>query len=201
MNKPCRGIIHVGAHDLEERQLYADMTDGKVLWIEANPTIYQRNIGRVDGNKEVLVHALITDVDGVDTDFRITSFDMSSSIFKLAHHLVVYPWCTEVDKITLKSSTLKSIVDLHGGPQQFDYLHLDIQGAELLAMKGYEPYLQHLKTIRTEVNNLQLYDGAALIGEVDEYLGVHGFTRTDVQWWENRPDTVGWGDATYTRNV
>ena len=40
---PIKGIIHVGAHELEEMNDYLKRGIDKIIWIEANPEKY-RNI-------------------------------------------------------------------------------------------------------------------------------------------------------------
>ena len=40
---PIKGVIHVGAHELEEMKDYLKRGIDKIIWIEANPEKY-RNI-------------------------------------------------------------------------------------------------------------------------------------------------------------
>ena len=38
---PIKGIIHVGAHELEEMKDYLTRGIDKIIWIEANPAKYR----------------------------------------------------------------------------------------------------------------------------------------------------------------
>jgi hypothetical protein len=72
---------------------------------------------------------------------------------------------------------------------------LDIQGAELKALKGMEEYLSKIDYIYTEVNSDYVYKDCALIGEVDEYLEKFGLKRVETQIYTE----YRWGDAFYIR--
>ena len=77
-----------------------------------------------------------------------------------------------------------------------NFLNLDIQGAELLALNSVEKYLKHIKYIYTEVNTEKVYKDCALLNEIDEFLKTHGFTRKCEAIYRQ----YGWGDALYIRD-
>ena len=79
--------------------------------------------------------------------------------------------------------------------KHIDFLNLDIQGAELLALKGARNTLPRVNSIFTEVNEIELYEDCALVHEIDSYLSEFGFRRVEMQIFEN----CGWGDAFYTK--
>lgn len=56
-----------------------------------------------------------------------------------------------------------------------DLLWMDIQGAELLALKGLGERLRDVKLIHLEVEFLPIYEGQPLFPEVHRYLRNHGF--------------------------
>ena len=68
-----------------------------------------------------------------------------------------------------KTQLLKDILpkyeDIH-----FNFLNLDIQGAELKALKSMGDYLNNVDYIYTEVNSDYVYEDCALITELDDYL-------------------------------
>ena len=47
---------------------------------------------------------------------------------------------------------------------------MDIQGAELMALRGATRCLENAKALQIEVNYQQLYEGCVLISEMDEFL-------------------------------
>lgn len=87
----------------------------------------------------------------------------SSSIFNLKTHLIRHPHVQEILKRNVKTITLNTLYDNLNLPYDtFDFINLDIQGAELKALKEALKILPHLKAIYTEVSIEELYEGDAL---------------------------------------
>ena len=76
----------------------------------------------------------------------------------------------------------------------FNFLNLDIQGAELLALQGLEDNLKFIDYIYTEINTGEVYKNCAKVNEIDEFLKKYGFERVETAMtsWE-------WGDAFYIK--
>lgn len=77
----------------------------------------------------------------------------------------------------------------------FDFINLDIQGAELNAIKGLGSRLNNVNWIYTEVNKKRLYKDIYLVADIDKYLSLYGFKRIATYWIPG----VGWGDALYIK--
>jgi hypothetical protein len=75
-------------------------------------------------------------------------------------------------------------------------LTLDIQGAELLALKGADKILDHLSYIYCEINTAELYKGNPLVEEIDNYLKLFKFERVETIMTNHK-----WGDAFYTKQI
>ena len=58
---------------------------------------------------------------------------------------------------------------------QPDLLWLDLQGAELDALRGAEVVLERVRLIHSEVSVIEEYEGCALYHEVRSWLAQHGF--------------------------
>jgi FkbM family methyltransferase len=174
------GIIHIGASTGQERFIY-DELDLDVVWIEANPetaTTLQHNIK--DYPKQIGYQGLMTDRVGKQYDFKIANHLSSSSIFDLALHLEVYPHVLHTDTISLTSTTLTQFID----DQQIDIskyrvLLLDIEGSELLVMKGAENILSNFDVIITEVSDFECYKDCYTLKELKTYLHKMGFLEND----------------------
>ena len=76
---------------------------------------------------------------------------------------------------------------------KFNFLNLDIQGAEYEALKGLGDFFEQIHYIYTEVYSMELYSENGFIGEVDEFLRGKGFIRVGA----NINPKIGWGDALY----
>jgi FkbM family methyltransferase len=193
---PKKGILHVGAHMCEERAFYntINIGDNDILWIEA--------IGEIVGyvkkiNENInIVQAVITDKDDEDVSFMITNNKQSSSILNFGTHTVEHPHIFEIERRNLKSITLNTLFERNNIPHdRYDFINIDIQGAELKALKGAERILPHIKAIYAEVNEKMLYEGAVLLPELDEYLASFNFKRVITNMTRH-----GWGDALYIKN-
>ena len=193
---PEKGILHVGAHMCEERALYNSINvgDNDILWIEAiRETVTY--VKTVNDNINI-IQSVITDKDDEELSFMITNNKESSSIFNFGTHAIEHPQIFEIERRQLKSITLNTLFERNNIPHdRYDFINIDIQGAELKALKGAMCILPHIKAIYAEVNEKMLYEGAGLLPELDEYLATFNFTRVITNMTQH-----GWGDALYIKN-
>jgi hypothetical protein len=70
-----------------------------------------------------------------------------------------------------------------------------VQGYELEVLKGARKTLPQIQRLVCEVNLDEVYEGCALVDEVDAFLDEHGFRRTAL----DLHARGGCGDATYER--
>jgi hypothetical protein len=98
-----------------------------------------------------------------------------------------------VDKIQGKSVTVDTFFERNRlDAQKYDFWNFDIQGAELMALKGATKSIQHAKVLYLEVNERELYKGCALMPEIDDFLAKYKFKRVLTSMTQ-----YGWGDALY----
>lgn len=196
------GVVHVGAHTGEEAVDYANAGITTVWWIEGNPDIIpmlQRNVYRYDQH---VVCALITDVAGEQRKFNVTNLDsLSSSVFEFGTHARVSPDMHWVEHKTLTTSTLDEVVSSYG-VSGCNFLNMDLQGAEMLALRGATLLLERIDYIFCEINVDELYIGCARLPELDAFLWNLGYDRVATHMAgspEPGPGWVGWGDALYVK--
>lgn len=173
-----RYIIHLGANTGQERQRYRDL-GLHVLWIEAHPLYFEqlkRNIARI--RKQIAVNALVSNVSGEKRTFYVSNNDgLSSSIFTLAKHKEIWPEVDYSDKIELETRTLDELVSQNVPPHwRVDTLIMDIQGAELLALRGATHLLKTLTFVKAEAADFEAYEGACTVASLSEFLETNGFT-------------------------
>ena len=173
----CRGVIHIGANRAQERHKYA--AQGlSVVWIEAIPSLCNAILGDIaQYDKQRLIQALIMDEDGKDCLLNVANNDGgSSSILELQLHRELWPTVEFISKLHLKSSTLPTALAAAGiDPSGYDAIVLDIQGAELMALKGALPILKHVKFVQTEAADFESYKGGATVSQLSEFLATCGF--------------------------
>jgi len=185
-----KGILHVGAHECEELNDYEKyISRDKILWIEALPL---KVIQMKKKYTNLLIEAsVISDV--IETiPFYISNNVQSSSMLELGLHKEYHPHIHYVHTIYVETKLLKNILPKYN--IDYNFLNLDIQGAELKALKSMEEYLPKIDYIYTEVNSDYVYTNCALVNELDEYLAKFGFIRIETKWTEYK-----WGDAFYIK--
>ncbi|MCL2932120.1 MAG: FkbM family methyltransferase, partial [Trichodesmium sp. MAG_R03] len=194
---PPKGIIHVGAYNGKDIKLYQTLNISKILFIEANPTVFETlkaNITTASVDVQAVNYA-ISNQNG-KIKLYVNSMEQSSSIFPLKHYRDIYPNIKETHQLIVESKTLDTLLkELELSPTDFNILNLDIQGAELLALEGATNLLQYIDAVYTKVNYEELYEGCALAEKIDEFLVHTGFGRVAVA----KPFHPSWGDAFYVR--
>jgi FkbM family methyltransferase len=195
------GILHVGAHLGEERSEYIANQWGRiggVVWIEAQSDLCDQLKRNFDDSFpfETVINALVWNEDGRKKDFFIANSTQSSSLLKFGTHLKLYPKISTINSITLETARLDSLLAGNVLLQQFDFVNLDIQGAELQALEGMGELLSKVKWVYSEVNFAEVYEDCAHVIEIDKYLRQFGFIRVLTK----LSARGGWGDALYVRN-
>jgi FkbM family methyltransferase len=187
------GIIHVGAHLMEERENYLSMGINNIIWIEANPEIF--NTIKFDSDKELFFNYAISDKDNELCELNVTNNGQSSSILELDKHKIYHPSIYVTEKVSVKSKTLDTLFEENSiDVEKYNFLNIDIQGAEYLAFLGSNKTLEKIDYVYSEVNEGTLYKDCGLISDIDNLLSKYGFKRveTDMSPWE-------WGDAFYIK--
>jgi FkbM family methyltransferase len=186
-----KGILHVGAHECEEIFSYEKYINrNKILWVEALPDKVELCKQRFP---ELLIENAIVSNNNEMVTFNRSNNGQSSSILDLGLHKIHHPHVWYVDSFTSETKMLKDIICNYD--ITYNFINLDIQGAELKALMGMEEYLPTIDYIYSEVNSDYVYEGCSLVNEIDEYLQKFGFQRVETKWFEN----CQWGDAFYIR--
>lgn len=188
------GVLHIGASTGQERDSY-HKHGLKVVWVEAIREVYKqlcRNVTPYTGT--VCINACISDKDGEIVPFNISNNEMqSSSMFDFGTHTIEHPGVVFTHKTQLQTLTVKTILkDRNLEQAEYDFVNLDIQGAELLALKGMD--LRWVNYVYIEVNERELYKGCPLLPEIDAYLKKFDLVRVETKMTNN-----GWGDAFYIK--
>jgi FkbM family methyltransferase len=193
-----KGVLHIGANRGEEAPVYSELGIKKVIWFEGNPELYETlnsNVSKFEG--QTAYYNCIGDYDGEAVLHISNNGSQSSSILELGTHKVVHPEVHYVKDITVKMNKIESLFPWksEGELKDCDFLNIDIQGAELKALKGMGEIITQFKWAYLEVNKAELYEGCALVEDIDFYLGAYGFQRVETMWCGN----TSWGDALYVK--
>ena len=193
-NIEITGVLHVGAHDCEEMSFYnyIGVHANDIVWLDALESKVAQNKMRGIPN---VYHAVVTDEDDSEVVFNVANNGQSSSVLDFGMHQNYYPTITYVDKIVSKTITLNTFFQRNNiDGNKYNFWNFDIQGAELLALKGAINYIGNAKIIYLEVNEEEVYKNCGLITEIDQLLSAFGFVRAITEM-----TSEGWGDALYVK--
>ena len=195
-NITINGSFHVGAHECEELGFYnkIGLKNEDVIWIEAIPSKVYDSKNRGIPN---VYHAAITDKDDDTITFHISNNVQSSSVLDFGTHSKEHPGVVYIDHIQLKTITIDTFFERKNiNASKYDFWNFDIQGAELMALKGAIQSIKHAKALYLEVNEKELYKNCGLIGDIDSFLAEHHFKRVLTLMTHH-----GWGDALYIKSI
>lgn len=201
IGKPVNAIIHIGAHYGQEAQDYAANGVKEVLWVEANKKIMKHLYDQTCNVpiKSRYFCATLSDVDNETITLNVTNNEQSTSILELGTHATMYPHIIVSEQVSVMTKRFETLwrenvaqIDL----DRYDFVNLDVQGAELKVLKGFGDIFNRVpvKAIYTEVNFEHVYKNCCLVEELDEYLESFGFRRVLT----SAPEGT-WGDALYLR--
>jgi FkbM family methyltransferase len=195
------GIIHVGGHLGEERELYAEHRLN-VLWIEPMEEYFAQLVkASAPFPKQKALCRLITDLDDQDYPFHVSSNNgESSSILDLAKHKEIWTDVTYVKTQILKSVSLSTLIERDRiDLALYDALVMDTQGSELLVLKGAQDILPNFKFIKTEAADFEVYKGCCQLADLDRFLAGHGFRRCKTVRFRGKHGLGWYYDAVYCR--
>jgi len=188
------GVLHIGAHDCEELPFYTNylgVPPNNIHWIEAIPfkveECRKRNIPNVH-------QAIMTDTDNKNVSFNVSNNIQSSSILEFNTHAKEHPSVYYTDRFVSKSTTIDSFFK-QIDPSRINFWNLDIQGCELMALKGGCESIRYADVLYLEVNEQELYKECGMIHQLDEFLASHNFQRI-----LTKMTPHGWGDAIYIKS-
>jgi len=186
-----RGVLHVGAHRAEELPGYRHSNFGPVIWVEAQEHLIPDLRRVVEPHGDVVLDACVWSEAGIELTLKISSNGESTSLYHMGTHELHHPHISVVREVSVTTSVLSDIV-----PEDFffDFVNLDIQGAELEALKGMGILLDEVKWVYVEVNREALYEGIPLVDELANWLKNRGFVRAVSLWTEYE-----WGDSLFIR--
>lgn len=100
----------------------------------------------------------------------------SSSLYAPGETLNKRPWLKfeesiEVDTMTIEDFCREQAVE------QIDFIHMDVQGAELDVLEGAGDILQKLSLVWMEVGNIELYKGQPLKSDVEKFMQAASFIK------------------------
>ena len=193
-NIQIKGILHVGAHECEEKGTYNSIwkvSDDHILWLDANPDLTDANKRRGIPN----CYTAVLDETERKTSFKITNNGQSSSLLDFGSHQSSYPNIVVTKTLDVTTQTLEQFYTRNGlDPKVYNLWNFDIQGSELAVFRGSKEFLNYADAIYTEINTGEVYKGCGLLSDLDTLLSEYGLQRVLTHMTD-----ANWGDALYVR--
>lgn len=142
--------------------------NANVLSVEANPQLEAELKSRNPNSKIMLLGREMK--DGVE--FYInpdTDNDVGASMYREATQ-----WGNNATAINLPMATLDSL------KKRFDWIKMDVQGAELDVLKGGLETLQHAMVVELELSVMKYNEGAPSASNIISWMWAKGFELLDI---------------------
>lgn len=155
----------------------------RALLVEPQPRRCQELAARYPDGRYLIRECALSDHNGA-AEMDILNFDYSSSL------LPVKPEVGGVGKfldfgvrerIPVQVRTLDDILNESSWAETIDLIKIDVQGAELLVLKGAQYSLSRARLVWTEVSFRAQYEGSAIFSEVYDFLNQQGFRLSTLQ--------------------
>lgn len=189
-----KGVIHVGAHHGEEVDDYLKYGLRDIVLIEPCSKAFAVLHNKYGSHHHIKLINMACGTLDCEAEMYVETANkgQSNSLLKPVNHLTHYPDIKFNEKERVRVNTLDSLLL----PDKFNFLNMDVQGAEGHVLNGAADTLRHVDYVYTEINrdDAQLYEGAVGITELDAILGA--FKRVETKWTDQ-----GWGDAFYIRKT
>jgi FkbM family methyltransferase len=189
-----KGVIHIGGHHGQEAEFYQSLGVKDALFFEPMKESYEICKSKVEPLGYACRKTALGATNGkVEMYTETSNQGQSSSVLKPKLHSHFYPSILFDGREEVPMTTLDEAMSSESG--EYDMINIDVQGYELEVLKGASKTLEGVSLIYSEVNDGELYEGCALVEDLDKYLISLGFTRESTVWTAAR-----WGDAVYFRN-
>lgn len=187
-------IFDIGACEGESSIRYARLFPKASIYtfepLPSNFELVKKNIAQYKVNTIQPIPLCLSNTTG-ETTFYVSSGqpenasdenwdygNKSSSLLAPAKTKEVHTWLKFEEAITVQTYTLKQFCTEHK-IANIDFIHMDVQGAELMVLQGAQDFIQHINMIWLEVEAVELYKGQPLKNEVENFMTNHGFIKLE----------------------
>lgn len=177
-----RGVLHVGAYLGQELETYLALGFERVTYVEANPELWppledhlnfwrdwfkvwsERFRGRAPVIE--LIKAAASE-RATTSQLYLTECRGQASLLQPSD-----PDIRRVGKLEVSTGCLDELVS---DVDNYSLMVMDIQGAELCALRGACKLLERLRMVVVEVNFKRRYEGCPLAAEVEDFMVARGY--------------------------
>jgi FkbM family methyltransferase len=184
-------IFDIGACEGEDSIRYARLFPNSQVYtfepLPENREIIDSNFQKYGCENSTLYDLALSNQNGV-VDFHVSGGrpeklwegenwnygNKSSSILAPAAEGPVYGWLEFKQKVEVLTQTLDTFCQ-EAKIDRIDFIHMDVQGAELLVLNGAKKMLKNTRSIWLEVSEVETYKGQCLRTDVESFMEKAGF--------------------------
>ena len=186
LNVNINGIIHVGMWDFVEHDCYTKLVGTNVIGVEANKFVYEtmsKPVADRCGYKSF--NEVVFSEDGLEKQFYLAND--CSSLSPIGGR-----------SVNVKTKRLSTIIEENNiDMNQYDFLNIDAEGAELEILKGFESYLKYINVIDLETSYDDRSNTGASHDVIVDWLRDRNFTLAEMS---DSYQYERWGDSVFVRN-
>lgn len=146
----------------------------------------------------VAIRAALSDRDGI-ARINLTASPECNSLLGYEEGNPCDRFTWEVGTEQVETVRLDSWVEQSElGIDAIDVIKLDLQGAELMALRGAQGVLERARVVIAEVSHVPLYAGSPLLPDIDAFMTSSGFARAAI-YPSDQPHH--WGEAMYVKQT
>lgn len=149
---------------------------GEIHSVEPLQSAYDALAETAAGDPRWTVQRAAVSAEPGTLTMNVSSNSVSSSVLPmLDRHASAAPSAQYVATEDVAATTVDEIVTTTGIAPERTLLKIDVQGYERAVLDGAAKTLPSFRGVRTEMSLIPLYEGQALMPEILELLGQHGF--------------------------
>ena len=175
ISKEITGVIHVGAHQCEERETYLELfrqTDDSILWIDPLQEIVEEMKDKHPTVK--IIQACCSDKAETQS-FYVSNYSQCAGLLPFSEaHKETFKQIEQV-AIPIEMTTLDSLIPKKDKPLR-NMLVISVNGAEMKVLKGAETLLEFIDFVVVRFEKMNFHDRTPAPHELKDWLGVNGFT-------------------------
>ena len=191
--KNVKNILDIGACDGLDSIKYSKLFSNSIVFafepLSNNIDLINKNLINYNVKNVVPIQLALSNKKGkatfyvssgrpeeIDEDIDWDFGNKSSSLLEPNKTIEIHPWLKFQESIDVQTETLENFL-LEKNRLIVDFIHMDVQGAELMVLQGAGKYISKIKMIWLEVENIELYKNQPLASDVEHFLLVNGFSK------------------------
>jgi FkbM family methyltransferase len=185
-------IFDIGACEAEDSIRYSIFfPNSKIFTFEPLPNNFmkcEQNISIYNRNNISLHQLALASFRGISKFYVSTGSpeeeiskdwdfgNKSSSLLPPKKTLEIHPWLKFETEISVQTETLYNFCN-DNELKFIDFIHMDVQGAELEVLKGAGRLIESIKVIWLEVEAIEFYDNQPLKTDIEDFMKSNSFIK------------------------